>query len=109
MATRSMIALDKGDGKYDAVYCHFDGYPSGVGATLQQFYNTKAAAEELIAGGDLSALRENLTDTFYYTQRGEPLRIRRGLTLEELEQEAMSSWCEYLYTFQDNSWKTTTL
>lgn len=104
-----MIALDKGDGKYDAVYCHFDGYPSGVGAILSRSYNTKDEAVTLIEGGDMSALGDTVKNTAYYKNNGEPLKIRRDLSIKELEQTAMNCWCEYLYIFQDNSWKTTTL
>lgn len=33
MSTRSIIAVARGDG-WEGVYCHMDGYPSGVGAQV---------------------------------------------------------------------------
>jgi hypothetical protein len=38
------------------IYCHSDGYPEGVGATLLQHYNTWEKVKELIDGGDISVL-----------------------------------------------------
>lgn len=37
MSTRSIIARQKGDG-WEGRYCHYDGYPSGVGATIHRLY-----------------------------------------------------------------------
>jgi hypothetical protein len=36
MATRSVIGYMQEDGTYLGVYCHYDGYPSGVGRTLMK-------------------------------------------------------------------------
>ena len=38
------------------IYCHWDGYPEGVGEALQSGYNTYEQALALILGGDLSSL-----------------------------------------------------
>lgn len=55
MSTRSNIAVEK-DGKIHVIYCHFDGYPEGVGQTLIDHYKTFDRAMEIIALGDLSTL-----------------------------------------------------
>jgi hypothetical protein len=34
MATRSVIGYMQADGSYIGCYCHYDGYPSGVGLNL---------------------------------------------------------------------------
>ena len=34
MATRSLIAVQNADGTFLSIYCHWDGYPSGVGKDL---------------------------------------------------------------------------
>ena len=34
MATHSLIGLENTDGTIDYIYCHFDGYASGVGKKL---------------------------------------------------------------------------
>ena len=57
MATRSTIAMADGD-YIKAIYCHYDGYPEGVGVTLSNFYNDSDKVAELIALGDISTLDE---------------------------------------------------
>ena len=51
MSTRSIIQV-----KDKAIYCHFDGYPEGVGAILNRFYTEKATVEKLIRGGAVRTL-----------------------------------------------------
>ena len=62
MATRSTIAIKEGE-TVRAIYCHWDGYPSGVGLGLIDNYNSKAQAEALIALGGFSSLKETLDET----------------------------------------------
>jgi hypothetical protein len=45
------------------MYCHWDGYPEGVGTGLSQNYNSKEQAEALIALGGFSSLMETLEET----------------------------------------------
>lgn len=40
----------------ESVYCHFDGYPSGVGRTLLEHWTDPEKVNRLIALGDLSVL-----------------------------------------------------
>ncbi|HET8629962.1 MAG TPA: hypothetical protein VFL91_21285 [Thermomicrobiales bacterium] len=55
MSTRSRIGIEGEDGAITSVYCHFDGYPSGVGATLLDHWDTAERVAELVALGDLSS------------------------------------------------------
>jgi hypothetical protein len=71
MATRSTIALEFADGTVQQVYCHFDGYLSGVGAELVNGYSDPFALRELIDGGDMSCIGAP------YTERGEELYVRK--------------------------------
>jgi hypothetical protein len=71
MSTRSTIALEFADGTVQQVYCHFDGYLSGVGAELRSDYSDPFALRELIDGGDMSCIGEP------YTERGEELYVRK--------------------------------
>jgi hypothetical protein len=48
MATRSLIGYVTKEGTVRGTYCHFDGYPSGVGATLLEYYNTPDVVECLV-------------------------------------------------------------
>ena len=40
MATNSRISFERPDGTVRSIYCHWDGYPEGVGAALQANFNT---------------------------------------------------------------------
>lgn len=57
MSTRSNIGIINEDGlTVDYIYCHFDGYPSGVGATLKAHYQSTEKIRNLINGGGISYL-----------------------------------------------------
>lgn len=60
MATRSRIAIEQADGTVRSIYCHWDGYPKGVGKTLVEHYSDRAKVESLIALGDISQLGERV-------------------------------------------------
>ena len=57
MSTRSLIGKMREDGTVEAVYCHHDGYPEGVGRTLSDFYGEREV-DALLALGDVSSLGE---------------------------------------------------
>ena len=63
MATRSRIGYETASGKIKTIYCHWDGYPEGVGKILQEKYTNPTDVEELIKLGDISSLRETLEET----------------------------------------------
>ena len=58
MGTRSDIIVQRADGKWARVYCHWDGYLEHNGRILFDHYTSQRQAEELVALGDLSALGE---------------------------------------------------
>ena len=71
MATRSFIGKVQQDGSIHGIYCHYDGYPEGVGATLKEHYTTLGEVESLLALGDLSELHPTLEKTVaYHRDRG---------------------------------------
>lgn len=47
------------DNSIKGVYCHFDGYPEGVGKTLMKYYSKPPKLKELIELGPISALGYN--------------------------------------------------
>ena len=67
MATRSRIAIETtdafGNKVIKSIYCHFDGYPSGVGKTLMENYQDREKVEALISLGDISFLMEEIIPT----------------------------------------------
>lgn len=80
MATRSRIGIVNPDNTVTSIYCHFDGYPSHVGAVLLEHYNTPDRVAALMALGDLSALYPKLAP-----EPGQPHHVDRkraeGVTL----------------------------
>lgn len=56
MSTRSNIGIINANGTVAAIYCHNGGYPSGVGQTLLDNYNTEDKVRELLRLGDISSL-----------------------------------------------------
>lgn len=98
MGTRSFVGVMVGN-KCRAVYVHWDGYLSGVGAELQG-YRTQAAVEELISYGDRSSL-----DSGFYKDRGEtgvdPVEYD---SFDEFYDAADGAGAEYYYVFLNGVW-----
>jgi hypothetical protein len=103
MATRSFIALKESDSSYTSVYCHWDGYPEGVGQTLKESYSNIEDVKTLLKGGDMSSLGKTINETVYYTQKGEDLHITKSNSLNELIKNAYDVYVDYLYVF-DKEW-----
>jgi hypothetical protein len=90
MATRSTIALEFADGTVQQIYCHWDGYLSGVGAELVSDYSDPFALRDLIAEGDTSTIGEP------YTNRGEELVIRKYKDFDEYRAECQKEEYDYI-------------
>lgn len=56
MSTRSMIAIQYGDGKVDGIYCHDSGYVDNNGRIIQDNYQDLAKTKRLIDLGAISKL-----------------------------------------------------
>ena len=63
MATRSRIGMEytnkQGKKMVKSIYCHFDGYPEGVGQFLINHYD-REKTEDLIKLGDISFIRPSI-------------------------------------------------
>ena len=119
MATRSRIAI-KTEDKILSVYCHWDGYPEGVGATLKTHYQDPAKIQSLMDLGSLSVLgseigerqdfdnRETRNEEWclaYGRDRGEKdTSAKEWESIDALVNNVKSSDQEYLY-LHDNGWK----
>jgi hypothetical protein len=68
MSTRSRIAVAdlENEGLYFQIYCHNDGYLSGVGKTLLNDYSSREKALSLVMNGDISTLGSDLDKTTFY-------------------------------------------
>lgn len=111
MATRSNIAQLLPDGRVKVIYCHFDGYPEGVGAMLEKHYNTPDRVNDLMELGDLVTLDQRLYPTGVHSDgareprvtvafgrdRGDPNSQARTHTDCAAWQAAMGSDIEYCY------------
>jgi hypothetical protein len=107
MATRSTIGIKQEDGTIKAIYCHWDGYPAGVGAGLSQNYNSKEQAEALISLGGFSSLKETLEETrggVYMNAHYQPSDPARTFTGEKDWLENFNSGEEYFYLFNSLGW-----
>lgn len=107
MSTRCRIAIKNNDGSYKSIYCHHDGYPSGVGHILKNYYTKKKKIGQLLALNDISSLGETLDyeSTIDYNRfRDEDTHSEISETLEDLIILSKECWAEYLYIFENNDW-----
>jgi hypothetical protein len=108
MATRSFIArFNPETDMYESIYCHWDGYPQGVGVTLRDNYSYGDSPAVLISFGDISSLRDTLFETQKeaYKLRGDSdvdAKIFRFMS--EMIEYYRNMSCEYGYIFRDGTW-----
>ena len=100
MSTRSAIGMLRDDGSVYGIYCHFDGYLSGVGKNLFDNYNSTTKVMQLLLAGNVSVLKENIDECKVYN---EPME-----TFPNIDEfvEAFEG-VDYFYIFEDgktNPW-----
>ncbi len=107
MGTRSRIAIRNADNTSLSVYCHWDGYPSGVGAKLQKHYETEDKVRALLAGGDFSSLKPDLADIEFYSKRRneDPSPAQVSADLDALSALTQETGGEWLYVFTPAGWQ----
>jgi hypothetical protein len=103
MSTRSVIAIDTGNGIL-SIQCQHDGSIGSVGKTLQEFYQTAGVITELMDLGDINILNATPNDSAAFTRDyNEPEELNRARSynsiLEMLESEFEDSDREYVYVF----------
>ena len=100
MSTRATIACKQDDGRYAAIYLHFDGYPDHAGKILEHNYSAIDLARTLVAGGDIRSLAND----------GTPERFTDGNrtvvmpTRAALHEFARNGGTEYVYLFENGCW-----
>jgi len=105
MATRSSIGARQKDGTIKEIYCHWDGYPECVGATLAEHYTDPEKVAQLLDLGDLSSLENTIEETYLtsFGRRGEAKNEAQTHESEEQwEAVALESGIEFLYLFKFN-------
>jgi hypothetical protein len=106
MATRSTIGIKSEDGTVKAIYCHWDGYPAGVGLGLIENYNSKEQAQALINLGGFSSLMETLEETrggVYMDAHYKPQEPARTFTGEKDWFENFNQGEEYFYLYTEGT------
>ena len=86
------------------IYHHWDGYPSGVGRTLFEEFNSYEKAINLIAFGDASTI--NGTDAVFYNSWREGEDWKHTKPRQYTSEQAYEESCDedYAYLFKDGKW-----
>ena len=105
MSTRSRIAVELNDGTVKSVYCHWDGYPSGVGNDLlNQEFTSPNEVEEFLNEGSRSTVDEAYYEK-YGKSRGEKREVPTVHTDADTYWEEAYDWEEYAYLYnKDGDW-----
>ena len=103
MATRSLITLDN-TGVFTTIYCHWDGYLSGVGRSLLENYTDINDVEELLDLGDLSTLGYHPTECKPFAKETNEF-AKDFSSLQNLLVYFHNSDCEVLYIFNGFGWE----
>lgn len=123
MSTRSFICKSLPNNTIVGVYCHYDGYPSGVGETLTTHYTTDERVTALLSLGSISQLHPRLVPdlgeahTFfipasnvtvaYHRDRGEDMCTTTFPSLDVMvEDVADQLGVEFVYIWNSNEWVT---
>ena len=103
MGTRSRVGVMHGD-VVKSVYCHYDGYLECTGQILLKYYDSPRA-NELVALGDNSGVKERLEDINFYRARGEvDIEYQVAHTFEEFLEQVDGCGGEYYYIMRDGVW-----
>lgn len=112
MSTRSNIGVLQTDGTVHAIYCHYDGYPEGVGATLKEHYSADPdnpwladeKVEDLIDLGNLSSLDRTPEECVAYARdRGD--RDQEATVYRSLE-DLFDDCQQYVYIYNlEGKWQ----
>lgn len=108
MATRSRIGILNEDQSITSIYCHWDGYPDCVGATLKEHYSSTPRALRLQSMGDMSSLMPTIEEsTFYDRDRNEDgVEAQRSIGQTAYLSLAERSGAEWAYLWDGQEWKT---
>ena len=88
--------------QYLAIYCHFDGYPEGVGkALLSNFRNYKTILN-LILGGELSYITEKTVLHYTAWRRETGVEPKQYDNIDELHDSGYEM--EFNYLFKGRKW-----
>ena len=104
----NIIGFNLESNTWDVAYCHWDGYPAHVGATLNDHYSKPADISNLLQLGDISVLAKSIEDsTFFARDRDEDLNLNQFDSYNDAVEFALGpdSWCEYVYLHAGDHWE----
>jgi len=116
MSTHATIGISYNRTTANTIYCHSDGYLSGVGIILLTHYNDLEKIEQLISNGDVSILGANIgekhdfSDTKYFLDNDVCRfysRDRRATDVEAQELSVNFRWAgsfNYCYDVENKQW-----
>lgn len=108
MGTRSAIGMRTENGSIRAVYCHWDGYLEGVGATLLEHYKEADKINALLDRGGLSSLKPDIDDIEFYAST-EGIEDNGAVTFTNVrDMIEFFDYCEYFYVFENGEWTVST-
>jgi hypothetical protein len=96
MATRCVIH-NQMTGR--VAYCHYDGYPEGVGCELDRHFNADSLADGITSMGDLHSIRNGVPAVSEHFETP-------TMSLTQLLEVAESCYCaEYAYSWDGTRWQ----
>jgi len=107
MSTRSTIAYhNPNTGRVEQVYCHSDGYLSGVGQMLLEHYSNESDAMNTVREGDMSVLGPTMKESVVYRRdRGEKWCFVQPDVFENMDYLLVQARREkYNYVFTNGEW-----
>ena len=91
---------------YVGVYCHWDGYPEGVGSVLKKCFNDYVSALNLVLGGFISYLEDDKVVKHYANRSGEDwkfIKPLQGKDCDSISKKVDHQYC-YLFT-EEKGWR----
>ena len=118
MSTHAKIMLVDSNNIVTGIYCHFDGYLDGVGATLLKHYSDLDKVKDLIALGSISYLEKSIEcplghsfntpikgyTVAYHRDRGEDFCQSRGVIENGIIKNIAFEEYNYVYFESDSEW-----
>jgi hypothetical protein len=118
MSTRSLIGvIHAGGSGIDAIWAHWDGYPSYMGRLLRRHYRSLRSVKKLIAGGDIEGINSGQKSgvatgrPFYFDEPHTDFTVFRGNpdkdqdAFDEMITEALDAWREFIYLWDEETSK----
>jgi len=111
MGTRSFVGIYDDDGGWVARYCHWDGYPRGVGKSLWDNYQknfkgvlgamTKILLDEKVGWSSLAASDLTLPPVWADGYKFDDHDTRAWKSTEEITQQIYAMQCELMLTDEE--------